>query len=129
MLYKDWTSSVLKMNHRITKHNNECGGGSKKIRPFTSSEFIAAHALLIGATCYAICGKKLWVTGYDKTNEEDDWASIVECPNFDKHMRLYRFKEFKKFIPLIYESKELENTDPWWKFKSAIDDFNEIRMV
>ena len=116
MLYKDWTSSVLKMNHRITKYNNECGGGSKKIRPFTSSEFIAAHALLIGATCYAICGKKLWLKGYDKTNEEDDWASIVECPNFDKHMRLYRFKEFKKFIPTIYESKELENIDPWWKF-------------
>ena len=35
----------------------------------------------------------------------------------------------KKFIPTIYESKELENIDPWWKFKSAIDDFNEIRMV
>ena len=60
-------------------------------------------ALLIGATCYAICCKKLWLTGYDKTNKEDDWASIVECPNFDKHMRLYRFKEFKKIIPLIYE--------------------------
>ena len=127
MLYLDWRSSYSKMNSCITKQNSD--NNSKKIRLFTSSEFIVAHALLIGASCYAICGKKLWITGYDKTSEDDQWESIIECPNFDKHMRLYRFKEFKKFIPMIYESKDLEGKDPWWKFKKAIDEFNEIRMV
>ena len=87
MLYLDWRSSYSKMNSCITKQNSEIT--SKKIRLFTPSEFIVAHALCIGASCYAICGKKLWVTGYDKTSEDDQWESIIECPNFDKHMRLY----------------------------------------
>ena len=44
-------------------------------------------------------------------------------------MRLYRFKQFRTIIPKIYEQVDLKDTDPWWQFKGAIDDFNAIRKA
>ena len=42
-------------------------------------------------------------------------------------MKAYRFKEFRRFFPMIYEDPAKKHTDPWWKFASAVKDFNNIR--
>ena len=42
-------------------------------------------------------------------------------------MKEYKFKEFRRFLPVIYDNPKLKDTDPWWKFSDAIKEFNEIR--
>ena len=32
-------------------------------------------------------------------------------------------------IPKVYEQPDLKDTDPWYQFKGAIDEFNRIRKV
>ena len=52
------------------------------------------------------------------------WDTIMQRPNFSKHMKLYRFKEFRFFLQKIWEKTE---QDPWWAFSSAVKEFNDIR--
>ena len=42
-------------------------------------------------------------------------------------MKLYRFKEFRHYLPKVYERPAEKDSDPWWQFSSAIHEFNEIR--
>ena len=42
-------------------------------------------------------------------------------------MKLYRFKQFRKYLPFIFENDSLKEVDPWWKFKTAVNSFNAIR--
>ena len=58
-----------------------------------------------------------------------EWASIVQPPGYDEHIKLYRFKQFRMIIHKIYEQNDLADTDTWWRFKGAIDEFNAIRKV
>ena len=40
-------------------------------------------------------------------NKEDDWDSVLECPEFENHMKLYRFKQFCKYLPLVFENESI----------------------
>ena len=73
---------------------------------------MVAHALLIAATCYSTSGNKLWNSG-SNDDKEDHWDSILECPGFEKYMKLYRFKQFRKFLPLVFENESIKEEDPW----------------
>lgn len=42
-------------------------------------------------------------------------------------MKLYRFKEFRHFLPKIFEQPMEKDSDPWYCFSSAVNEFNEIR--
>ena len=56
-MYKDWPSKVEKMNRFIKEHNNK---NPKRIKTFTQSEFLTAHAIIIGASCYCQMGPVLF---------------------------------------------------------------------
>lgn len=122
MMYKNWEDKLLKMNRYIEDYNvkNE----KKTIRVFDKSEFIIGHALIIGAACYCQSGSVLFSNGKDK---EDSWDSIMMNARFDRYMKLYRFKEFRYYLPKVFELPMEKETDPWWAFSSAIKDFNDIR--
>jgi hypothetical protein len=38
-----------------------------------------------------------------------------------------RWKEFRRFFPDIFADETRKETDVWYKFSAAIDEFNEIR--
>ena len=56
-----------------------------------------------------------------------DWLTIEPNARFDKWMPLYRFKEFRQFLPSIFKDVSKKDQDPWWKFSSAVKLFNDLR--
>ncbi len=62
-------------------------------------------------------------------NDKENWDSLVSHPSFDNHMSYSRFKEFRRFLPEIWVNEAAKDEDPWYKFSSAIDDFNDIRRT
>ena len=40
-----------------------------------------------------------------------------------------RFKDFRRFLPAIYADESKKETDPWYQFSGAIDEFNVIRQA
>jgi hypothetical protein len=55
---------------------------------------------------------------------------MVPDPNFDNIMKLYCFKDFRRFPPRAYESKAAKNNkDPWWQFCDAVAEFNNNRKT
>jgi hypothetical protein len=36
-----------------------------------------------------------------------------------------RLKEYHKVIAKIWENNVVKDTDPWWEFSSAVEDFNQ----
>ncbi len=70
-------------------------------------------------------GKK----GEEDDDEVDDWPSNSPSPAFEKCMAFCRFKDFRRFFPSIYADKSRKETDVWWQFSGAIDEFNLIRTT
>ena len=137
----EWERPLNEMNRKMEIYNNFNARKSKKFRTiplFSEKEFVVAHALLIGAADCSERGEALWVTdSRDKNKKKDQreldleryWTSISPKADFGKHMRLYRFKHFRQFFPTIWEADHHAGKDPWWKFQSAVDNFNNIRKT
>ena len=123
LLYMDWHEMLVKFNEVVDKGNT--GRSAREVRRFTGFEFIVGHAILIAVTCYSIIGGKFWNSNID--DEDDDWETILECPGYEKFMKLYRFKQFRKYLPFIFDNDSLKGVDLWWKFKTVVDSFNLIR--
>jgi hypothetical protein len=126
LMFADWRVTFGKINSEIMKVNRKQG---KKVRPFTEEEFLTALGLLIAAAEYGQRGASLWKEGDQKdSHEKEEWESMVPHPSFEKFMKLYRFKEFRHFLPLAYASEALrEANDPWWQFREAVTEFNNNR--
>ena len=124
LMYKDWEAKVQKMNQYIDESNAD--HQKRTINKFEKWDFLVAHALLIGASCFCQSGSILF-GGAQKDESTDAWDTILQKPRFDKHMKLYRFKEFRMFFPKIFEQPQIKDHDPWWAFIAAVNDFNEIR--
>jgi len=114
---------LVKFNPAVHKSNT--GRSGREIKRFPGFEFIVGYAMLIAATCYSVIGSKLWNSIID--DEYDNWETILECPRFEKYIKLYRFKQFRKFLQLVFENDSLKEVDSWWRFKTAIDLFNLIQ--
>jgi hypothetical protein len=121
LLAPRWQDKLGKMNCAVEQHNSSERG--TKIRPFSKSEFLVAIGLIVGAVEYGTKGASLWLNG--KRSSEADWCSILPHPNFDRFMLEYRFKQFRQFLPSMYEDQSLKDSgDPWWKFAGAVTEFN-----
>ena len=46
---------------------------------------------------------------------------------YGKFMKEYRFKDIKYLIPILFWNKGKKTDGPWWKVRSAIDEFNKKR--
>lgn len=64
-------------------------------------------------------------------NESEDingFGSILEPAGFTKHMKEYRFKDFRRFFTAAMADKILElEVDPWWQFADYVRRFNQNR--
>jgi hypothetical protein len=61
------------------------------------------------------------------TADPRTWQTIVKSPDFSVYISENRFKEYRKVIAKIWENDQVKDTDPWWEFSSAIDEFNQQR--
>jgi len=122
LLYKDWKQKLQKMNRII--QTSQTDGNARPTKPFEEAEFLIGLGLIVGASCYCQGGSVLFSNNKDN---ESSWDTIIPKARFDKHMKLYRFKEFRHYLPKVYERPAEKDSDPWWQFSSAINEFNEIR--
>ncbi len=44
-------------------------------------------------------------------------------------MAFSRFKDFRRFLPSIYADESKNESDPWWQFSDAVEEFNLIRAT
>jgi len=109
------------MNQLIREDNTQ---SKKEIKDFKPWEFIIGHALMIGASFYCQSGSILF---NNSKENEDKWDTIMQKTNFSKHIKLYQFKEFRHYLPRIWEKLATKDQDPWWAFAGAIKEFNDIR--
>jgi len=72
-------------------------------------------------------GSSLWDAG-TKKGESVGFASILPPAQFDKWMKLYRFKQFRQFIFAIWEDESTKDSDPWWRFEAGVKEFNRLRQ-
>jgi hypothetical protein len=100
LLFKDgqWRRWLQIMNDKVEADNNNKSPGDRPTPTFTQEEFITGHALLVGVADCADRGRSLWEQA-EKDNEA--WHSITTRTNFSPYMKLYRFKQFRQFIPRI----------------------------
>jgi len=99
-------------------------------RPFTEKEFLTGLGILIGAAEFAKKGSDLFSVKDKFVEEGDDdddkWASLCPEPHFEKFMSFGRWKDFRRFFPEIFADETRKETDVWYQFSAAIDEFNEI---
>ena len=134
----EWERALVNMNRKIEefntnleRSNKHCDSQSTKgsVKPFTKKEFLCCIALVVGASDCSDKGEALWSNSKSKgkKDEQRHWETICEKTDFRKYIPLYRFKHFRTFFPKLWEEDQHSATDPWWKFSSAVRDFNEIR--
>ena len=125
MFGESFIPSVVKMNRAIQQYNEDTVL-TRPIKMFSNGDFLRCMALFIGGVCYAANGKALWKTTYDSNNGE--WITIEPAANFGRWVKLYRFKEWRKFFASIYVDPTREHVDPWWKFVNGVKFFNLNRL-
>ena len=120
LTFIDWKEKVTKMNTAVAAEKCKC-------RKFSAEEFLIGLALIIGAAEFSQKGVDLFGLR-DQVDLDDDelWHSISPSPHFEQYMPYSRFKDFRRFLPAIFVDEMKKETDPWYQFSSAVDDFNEI---
>ena len=119
--FLDWRSKVEKMNVAVL-------ASKAKTRLFSETEFLTGLGILIGAAEFAQRGCDLFSTK-DSADEDELWPTLCGEPHFEKYMSFYRWKEFKRFLPFIFKDESRKETDPWWEFVLAVEEFNQIRST
>jgi hypothetical protein len=122
LTFLDWKEKVDHFNEAFKK-------SGVKGRAFSKQEFLTALGLLIAAAEFSQTGKELFSNGDQKSddNDKENWMSLVPHPSFEQFMSYSRFKDFRRFFPEIWVNETTKDSDPWYKFATAINEFNTIR--
>jgi hypothetical protein len=123
--FLDWKEKVQKMNEAVEKASCKC-------KKFTDEEFLTGLALTIGASEFSQKGVELFSNRDQSPDYDEDldvWRSISPSPQFEQYMAFSRFKDFRRFFPAIHADESKKETDPWYQFSGAIDEFNFIRQT
>jgi hypothetical protein len=111
-----------------------------KVKRFTYEEFLIGIALLIGAAEFSQKGVQLFSFNHSSTASDDDddddegpgaeyWPSICPSPHFEQYMSFSHFKDFRRLLPCIWEDEGRKQTDPWYQFSAAIEEFNQLHAM
>ena len=119
-----YVPTVVKLNRAIQSFNDS-DPNRRQIKMFSNREFLCAMAQFIGSVCFSANGNALWK---QENPEDNGWVTIEPAANFGKYLPLYRFKEWRKFLPITNEDPTRSEVDPWWKFVGNIEFFNLNRL-
>ena len=107
------------------KENEERIRKVRNIRKFTKSELWKFFGMLL---CGRLFGGEKGEGMWDNKGVAEGLS--VETNQFDpaKWMSRMRFREIKKYIPIMFSSDEAKKKeDPWWQIIQVVDDFNANR--
>ena len=120
----DWKSQLTNLNKRIhdeykqkvkmTRH-----GRVKKVHEVTEREFWIFWGIIIVARLEGRKGGRLW----DRLDPEGYGSKV----DLSAHMKQHRFVDIKRFIPFLFANESKKETDPWWRFSSAVSMYNNNR--
>ena len=125
LMFQDWTRMVHAMNLAVDASKAKC-------KKFTSEEFLTGLGLIIGSAEFSQIGVDLFGTKKDFDSDDEnlnEWPSICPSPQFEQFMAFSRFKDFRRFLPSIFADESRKESDPWWAFSSAVEQFNLIRST
>ena len=127
LFFKDFMSAHTIMNQYVNKERVE---KNTTARLFDIEEFLSGIGILIGATCFSQKGIKLFQEESNcvKMNGRE-FLTIEQNANFITHMKYYRWRQWITFFPFIWRNANKKYSDPWWRIRSLITDFNDIRKV
>ena len=119
-----WPGDLFEQLNNLNLHLVELNQYRKKtlrrrpIKDVTRKELVTFIALIIAASSSPLRGYNLWSPPSHVLNK---------TVSYGKFMKEYRFKEIKSVFPMLFWDKENKADDPWWKFRKAVDEFNETR--
>ena len=125
LMFLDWKDMVNKMNDAVAASKTKC-------KKFSNEEFLVGLGIIIGAAEFSQKGVDLFSVKNIDDDDEDDlqqWPSICPSPQFQQYMAFSRFKDFRRFLPLIFADESKKESDPWWQFSGAVEEFNLIRST
>ena len=88
------------------------------MKSVTPHEFWKFWGIVLAAVLYGVGGSQLW---------KKNTIGLVQAPNMGRWMKEYRFKEIKSLVRYMYRDEDRRESDPWWEFVQAVEDFNENR--
>ena len=120
----DWREQLTQLNHRISENYKEKvratrHGRVKKVQEITEREFWVFWGIIVAARLDGRKGGRLW----DRMEPEGYGAKV----DLSRYMKEHRFVDIKRFVPFLFADESKKDTDPWWKFCSAVDKYNENR--
>jgi hypothetical protein len=124
---EDMGEMKARANVAIAEKNHTKRFSLGEIKPFSASELIVGLALMIGGGEAGGNGCMIW-RSERKRQEKVFQKSILRIPDFEEFgMPYWRFEQFRKFSPSMWEKKEMEGIDEWWQGISMTDEFNNRR--
>ena len=108
------------MDQLIMEDNKQ---SRRQIKAFEPWDLIIGHEFIVGALCYYQSGSQLF-----SDNKEDGSLcdTIMQKPNFLNHIKLYQFKEFRHYLPRIWDNPATKDRNPWWACTSAVKQFSDV---
>ena len=88
------------------------------MKTVTSHEFWKCFGIIPIAAEFVNSSASLW---------QGDTGGIVCSPDMGRYTKEWQFKHIKNLLPGIYTDGDLENTDGWWHFSRAVEDFKNNR--
>jgi len=121
-----WQTELFKMNVAI-QHYNANPRILRPIKEFIPHGYFIVMSLIIAATSFPEKGDALFHE--QNRNYNKAFISIAYSPKISKYMKLFRFKEFQKFIPDTMVDEELNDSgDPCYKFSGYVTAFNKVSL-
>ena len=122
LMFDDFQISLAVMNSKISEI------APSTVKHFCTQKFLKGFAVMIGAACFNQKGHHLFTAPSDSISVcGQEVATVEQAPNFRRWMFLYRWKQFIKFLPLIWNNDERKMVDPWWKIRGLFEEFNLVR--
>jgi hypothetical protein len=126
---KDFRTKTRLMNDEVENTNRWAKSKKNHVKNFTDSEFLIGLALLIVDGAVDGNGGTLW-RSVRARRQRKRFQSIVTMADFEDHdMPYWRFKQYHKYVPVIWQDKSKKETDECWKFIAAPYGFNERRKT
>ena len=106
-----WPGTIQGHCQRMGKHS--------QFTPIIEEEFLVFLGIMIGSTQRKEVGRDLW---------EPSTSIFRTAPDFGKWMSRHRFEDIKVAFPTGFVSYTENGNDQWYKFREAVDMFNENRL-
>jgi hypothetical protein len=125
LMFQDWARMVHAMNLAVEAAKSKC-------KKFTNEELLTGLGLIIGSAGFSQKGVDLFGAKKDDNNDDDGFhqrPSISPSLQFEQFMAYSRFNDFRRFLPSIFADESKKESDPWWEFSGAVEQFNFIRST